>query len=573
MGKKALKLFNLQKEVYLIIVCRFLIFLSSLYFVYNFIDILFYLLSDNINTTTNFLFLIKTILVLLLYYLAFFFDNKLSHKISSLLRNQLRQMLYTKIEKLSSNYTKAIPTSNFILLNSTAITNIELYFSKFIPQIYATVFIVSSSILIFTSIHLYLGLALLCLYPLIPLSIMLIIKKAKHKNKATFKDFMSLSQLFFDRLNGFDTAKLFAKEDNLSKEIDTASENYRKTTMKLLVHQLNSINVMDAITYLSMLIMGLIAIFHLNQPLLIIFVIVGVFEAFRPLRELGGLFHISMRANIELEHINKLLAYPEDKKDEQIQLEAGDDITINDLSFSYDDKKVILNNISMTFKQSTTNAILGLSGSGKSTIIKLIMGLISPNIKGQVLYGKHNLSITPYEEIAKITTLIASDSYLTKGSIRSHLQVNDEITEQDMLNALSLVNLKDLVLANGGLDYEINPAASNLSGGEKQRLLTAKAILKNSYIYILDEAVSNIDEYSKNIILKAFDLLKKDKIIILISHDLDSTKNCDNIYVLDKGEVLEKGTYQDLITNNSLYKNLCEQQDNLKNKFLGREWE
>ena len=173
----------------------------------------------------------------------------------------------------------------------------------------------------------------------------------------------------------------------------------------------------------------------------------------------------------------------------------------------------------------------------------------------------------------KITTLITNDSYLVKGTIRDHLTVSKYITEEDMFNALEKVNLKDFVIKNGGLDYELTAGAGNLSGGQKQRLLAAKAILKDSYIYILDEAVSNIDDYSKNIVLSAFDSIKEGKIIIIISHDLETITNSDNIYVLKDKKIIEEGTHDELLDSPSLYKRLFNDQQELKSKFSAKEVE
>ena len=149
--------------------------------------------------------------------------------------------------------------------------------------------------------------------------------------------------------------------------------------------------------------------------------------------------------------------------------------------------------------------------------------------------------------MAKITTLITNDSYLVKGTVREHLSVRKNITEEEMYNALEKVNLRDFVEEHGGLDYELAIGAANLSGGQKQRLLAAKAILKDSYLYILDEAVSNIDDYSKEIVLNAFDSIKEGKIIIVISHDLETVTNADNIYVLKDKKIIEEGTHDELI--------------------------
>lgn len=195
------------------------------------------------------------------------------------------------------------------------------------------------------------------------------------------------------------------------------------------------------------------------------------------------------------------------------------------------------------------------------------MGLITP-VKGEITYGNKNLSKISFKELTKQMTVITSDSYLNNASIREHLKINENITEEQMYRALEKVNLKEFALEKGGLDYKLTSGGGNLSGGQKQRLLAAKAILKDSYIYILDEAVSNIDDYSKEIVLKAFDSIKQDKIIIIVSHDLLTTKNCDNIYVLKDKKIIEEGNYNKLTKEETLYKKLLEEQENLKNKYL-----
>lgn len=569
--KRALALFNIKKEVYIVALCKLVAFWCSLYFIYNFVDLLFYLLSSNKTDSFIISFTIRTALSLIIYYLATSGDNYFSHKISNKVRTALRTEIYNKVEKLSLNYTEAVNTGQLLVMNSSSIVNIEFYFNKFVPQMFATMLIVLSSFAIYGSINIWLFVAMLVLYPLIPISIMVIIKKSKKTNKKNFSDFLTLSEVFYDRLSGFTTAKIYGKENNVTHDVDNRSSRYRKSTMDLLRHQLNSINVMDAITYISIFVLSIIAIFLLKDSKYIIFVIVASLECFKPLRALGGLFHISMKGNVELENIYKLLDYPEQEKDETIKLEQGKNITLSNLSFSYGDKPT-LENIDMIIKPSTKVALVGESGSGKSTLIKLILGLYS-NYSGSVKYGNIDIDAVSTKEISKLYTLITNDSYLVKGSIREHLEVNKNITEEMMWNALERVNLKDFVKENGGLDYKLTAGAGNLSGGQKQRLLAAKAILKDSYIYILDEAVSNIDDYSKRIVLEAFNKVKENKIIIVISHDLDVITDSDSIYVLKDKKLVESGTHDSLMDESSLYRRLFTDQQQLKTKFLAKEAE
>ena len=568
---RAMALFNIKKEVYLVAILKLVAFWCSLFFIYNFVDFLFYSLGEESRSGAILGFILKTVVGLVIYYAATTGDNYFSHKISKQVRNTLRKEIYNKVEKLSLNYTEAVNTGSLLVMNSSSIVNIEFYFNKFVPQMFATLFIVLSSFVIYGKIHILLFIAMLLLYPLIPVSIMIIIKKSKKANKKNFSDFLSLSEVFYDRLSGFTTAKIYGKEDNVASDVDTRSAKYRKSTMALLRHQLNSINVMDAITYISIFVLSIIAIFAVKDQKLIVFVIVASLECFKPLRALGGLFHISMKGNVELDNIYKLLDYPEQEKDETIEVEAGKNIVLNNVSFSYGEETT-LENINMIFKPGTKTALVGESGSGKSTIIKLILGLYS-NYSGNIKYDNFNIDSIPTREMAKITTLITNDSYLVKGTVREHLSVRKNITEEEMYNALEKVNLKDFVEEHGGLDYELSIGAANLSGGQKQRLLAAKAILKDSYLYILDEAVSNIDDYSKEIVLNAFDSIKEGKIIIVISHDLETVTNADNIYVLKDKKIIEEGTHDELIEENSLYRRLFTDQQQLKSKFLAKEVE
>ena len=568
---RAMALFNIKKEVYLVAILKLVAFWCSLFFIYNFVDFLFYSLGEESRSGAMLGFILKTVVGLVVYYAATTGDNYFSHKISKQVRNTLRKEIYNKVEKLSLNYTEAVNTGSLLVMNSSSIVNIEFYFNKFVPQMFATLFIVLSSFVIYGKIHILLFIAMLLLYPLIPMSIMIIIKKSKKANKKNFSDFLSLSEVFYDRLSGFTTAKIYGKEDNVASDVDTRSAKYRKSTMALLRHQLNSINVMDAITYISIFVLSIIAIFAVKDQKLIVFVIVASLECFKPLRALGGLFHISMKGNVELDNIYKLLDHPEQEKDETIEVEAGKNIVLNNVSFSYGEETT-LENINMLFKPGTKTALVGESGSGKSTIIKLILGLNS-NYSGSIKYDNFNIDTIPTREMSKITTLITNDSYLVKGTIREHLSVHKNITEEEMYNALEKVNLKDFVEEHGGLDYELAIGAANLSGGQRQRLLAAKAILKDSYLYILDEAVSNIDDYSKEIVLNAFDSIKEGKIIIVISHDLETIANSDNIYVLKNKKIIEEGTHAELIEENSLYRKLFTDQQQLKSKFLAKEVE
>ena len=170
---RALALFNIKKEVYLVAFCKLVAFWCSLFFIYNFVDFLFTLLSGEYPISYILIFTLRTALSFVLYYLATTGDNFFSHKISKQVRNTLRQEIYNKVERLSLNYTEAVNTGSLLVMNSSSIVNIEFYFNKFVPQMFATLLIVLSSFIIYGKIHILLFVAMLLLYPLIPISIMI----------------------------------------------------------------------------------------------------------------------------------------------------------------------------------------------------------------------------------------------------------------------------------------------------------------------------------------------------------------------------------------------------------------
>ena len=240
-------------------------------------------------------------------------------------------------------------------------------------------------------------------------------------------------------------------------------------------------------------------------------------------------------------------------------------IEFKDIDFSYDGKRNIIKDNSFTIEKGQLVSFVGESGSGKSTIAKLIMG-INKGYSGNIYINDIELSSISEKSIMKNITLIKSNNYLFKGSVRDNLKMgNDSIKDEDMIKALKKVKLFDFIKEEKGLNTLIKEEGANLSGGQRQRLALARGLLKDTDIFIFDEATSNIDMESEKYIMDIVYDLSKPKTVILISHRLVNVINSDRIYVLENGRIKEFGNHNQLIDKNGIYEKLYTEQYNLEN--------
>lgn len=203
---------------------------------------------------------------------------------------------------------------------------------------------------------------------------------------------------------------------------------------------------------------------------------------------------------------------------------------------------------------------VGESGSGKSTIASLLMGQY-PNYSGELKLSNYeikDIDIYPY------MTLVSLESYLFSGSLKDNLCMAKDVSEKEMNSVLEKVGILDFVNEQGGLDMCILEGGKNLSGGQRQRLVLARALLKDSPIYIMDEATSNIDVESENKIMEVLYELSKEKLVLCISHRLANLIHADQIYCLKDGNIVERGTHEVLLQKNGVYYDLFNTQKELE---------
>ncbi len=234
-------------------------------------------------------------------------------------------------------------------------------------------------------------------------------------------------------------------------------------------------------------------------------------------------------------------------------------IVMNNVTFAYEEGKTVLSDISLKFLKNKTTAIVGKSGSGKSTILGLLNRLYDIE-QGEILIDGVNVKELTEDCLRDTIGIVTQTPYIFNRTVRENLLfVKEEATEEEMLSALKRAQIYDFVSSlEGGLDNKVGENGLMLSGGQKQRLAIARILLKDSKVIMLDEATSALDNESQGKIVKAIDELKKNHTIIIVAHRLSTIVNADNILVLDSGKIIAQGKHKDLFLNCEIYKELYE---------------
>ena len=287
-------------------------------------------------------------------------------------------------------------------------------------------------------------------------------------------------------------------------------------------------------------------------------------EFFIPLRLLGSFFHIAMNGMAASDKIFALLDLPEPEEKTESLDGGAMNIEFSGVHFSYGEEREILKGIDMVFPAGSFTSIVGTSGCGKSTAAAILMGR-NHGYEGSVTIAGRELSGIRESSLMDRITLVSHNSYLFKGTVKDNLRMGKpDASEDEMKEALEKVNLWGFLQAQQGLSTPVLERGSNFSGGQCQRLAIARALLHDTPVYIFDEATSNIDAESEEMIMDVIYALARTKTVILISHRLANVVNADRIYMMKDGSVSETGAHEALMEQNGDYANLYRAQMELE---------
>lgn len=492
---------------------------------------------------------------------------KMGYLSSKAVKKVLREKIYRKLLRLGSSYKEKAQTSEIVQISVEGVEQLETYFGAYLPQFFYAMLAPLTLFIVLGFVNVPAAAVLLVCVPLIPAAIAAVQTWAKKLLSKYWGQYTALGDTFLENLQGLTTLKIYRADDFKNDEMNVEAEKFRKITMKVLTMQLNSITIMDLIAYGGAalgIVMSVTQYSKGNVSLAgCLLIIMLSADFFIPMRQLGSFFHIAMNGMAAGQKIFRLLDLPE-AEEKKADCPKGD-IVCRDLHFSYDNDREILSGVNMTFKRGAFTAIVGESGCGKSTISAILTGR-NKGYGGSVSVGETELSEIREADLMENITYISHQSYLFKGTVRDNLLMGKpDASDSELWEVLERVNLADFVCNEKGLDTGLSEKASNLSGGQCQRLALARALLHDSPIYIFDEATSNIDVESENDIMNEIQNLAESKTVILISHRLVNVVKADAIYVMVNGKIAESGKHRELLENKADYEKLWEAQQRLEN--------
>ena len=573
--------------------------------------------SDNvINARSYIKYIIPSIICILLRVV---FDKKeadASYAASADVKKVLRSKIYQKLLSLGSSYKDKVSTAEVTQLLTEGVEQLETYFGQYLSQLFYSMISPFILFIVVATVSIKAAFILLIFVPLIPVSIVVVQKIAKRILNKYWSMYAELGDSFLENIQGLTTLKIYQSDKIAADKMDVESEHFRKVTMKVLTMQLNSTSVMDIMAYggaAAGIITALSGFFNSSISLYgTIMIILLSAEFFLPMRKLGSFFHIAMNGMAASDKIFNLLDLDNPEEGTEDFPIDNRNITFDKVFFSYNkdveieastqgdiylapsnspdeiglinktkEKGAVLKGISMEIPQGKFTAIVGVSGSGKSTIASLIMGR-QKDYKGCIKIGDIEISSIKESELYKNITIVSTNSNLFKGTIRENLQIAKEnVSDEEMLDALKKVNLLELnnkevcdnketttnkeIKDRTVLDINLLEGASNLSGGERQRLSIARALIHDTNIYIFDEATSNIDAESEEMIMTVIKEIAKTHTVILITHRLANVESADLIYMLKDGTIVEKGNHKSLMGHFGSYSFLYNAQKKLEN--------
>lgn len=481
----------------------------------------------------------------------------------------LREKIYDKLLRLGASYREQTATSEVVQMAAEGVEQLETYFGRYLPQLFYSLLAPVTLFAVLSFVSLKASVVLLICVPLIPISIVAVQKFAKRLLSRYWGVYTGLGDSFLENLQGLTTLKIYQADGQKAEEMDQEAERFRNITMKVLTMQLNSTSVMDIVAYGGAAAGMIVAVSEYLFGTLsfagALTIILLASEFFIPLRLLGSFFHIAMNGMAASDKIFCLLDLPEPEKGTKESGGSSLDVDFENVSFSYEEDRQILKEISFRIPAGSMVSLVGESGCGKSTAAAVLMGR-NRGYQGSVRLGGVELSEVSEESLMKSVTRVAHNSYLFKGTVEENLRMGKpDANRQEMIAVLRKVNLWGFLEAQEGLDTKIQEKGSNFSGGQCQRLALARALLHDTPVYIFDEATSNIDVESEEMIMEVIRELAKTRTVLLISHRLANVVTSDCIYMMVQGEIREAGTHQELMQKDGSYQKLFESQQKLEN--------
>ena len=567
-------LLKMTKGLWIWIISLVVIRVCSLVMITNFASNISYFLGNMMSPTFTHdeirNVVIQIIIVSILIFVFQLIQGELEYRAQAAARSSIRQKLFTKTMSLDAGYIEKIGPNSAITSAVDGVEQMQVYFSVYLPSL---IFSVIAPVYLFTKIYpssFFIACILLVVsFVLLPLHNVFRYRIEKLR-KSYWKSLEDMTGYYLDSIRGLSTLKLFDQSDKHAEVLGEKADYLNRQINEFMKVNFTSFLVTEGIIYITLFLCVFIAIngfvnktMDLSSVLMIL--LLG-YSYFGSIRQLMSATHDALTAVSAATRAEEILAVESEKiRQNKKQDSYQEGILLKDVSFSYEGRKEVLQNINIEIEKSKTTALVGLSGCGKSTIASMLMKFIYPSSGAIYLNGK-DYACMNREEIAKYIVMVPQTVSLFNDTIRNNLLVaNPFASDEQLWQVLHEVSLDNHIQKmSDGLDAMVSEFGSNLSGGQKQMMGIARALLTDAEYIIFDEATSAVDPESEKIIWDCINKLSKKRTLIIISHRLSAIRNADQIIVLRAGAVEEIGNHDELMKNHGLYRDLVEEQNKLE---------
>lgn len=497
--------------------------------------------------------------------------GEVEYRCTAAARVKLRNSIFNQVLALDGGHVETLGPVSAITTSSEGVESMQLYFSKYLPGLIYC---------LFAPVYLFFRLQRISLAAAIVLFAMSIVllpfnnifrKKIEGLKTEYWDSLEDLTGTYLESLQGLSTLKLLNQDERRTEILKGKAENFNQRIMAVMKVNFASFLFTDGMIYLAMFLAVAIAAMELSAEGLemdkALVVLMLSYSYFGSVRQLMNITHSALSSVSAAEKVDALMAFkpshpvdPDKKKTHDF-----DGIEMRNVSFGYPQRKTVLKNITLSFPRSKTTALVGLSGCGKSTLAQLLLRFQEPE-DGEIFLDGQDIRGMSTEELRQKIIMVPQTVSIFSGTIRDNLRIANPLADETMMQeALKAVHLEDWInTLKEGLDSDVGDAGAKLSGGQRQKIGIARALLKEAPIIIFDEATSSVDPLSEKEIWKCIEELSLSRTLIIISHRLSTIRKADNIVVLKEGEIIESGSHARLLENGGLYASLSAEQRKLE---------
>lgn len=485
--------------------------------------------------------------------------EKIGFRSGQLLRNHIRQKILDKIHLVGPATINQKPAGSWASIMLEQVENLHNFYARFLPQQSLSAIVPVVIFIAVFPLNWAAGLILMITAPLVPLFMIIVGIAAADNSQKNMDTLSRLSAQFLDRLRGLETLRLFNRTSEQTEHIENATEDFRETTMDVLKLAFLSSAVLEFFTSISIALMavyfgfsylGQIEFGTYNAPLTLFtgfFCLILAPEFYQPLRDLGAYYHDraagigAADAIVDFLESDYLTVHQNEKT---ISLESAVEISAENLVVLSTQGSALTQPLNFQIPANHNVALVGQSGAGKTSLINAILGFLP--YKGSLKINGQELRESNLADWRKHIAWVGQNPLLLQGTIKENLLLGDiQANDEEINQALIRSQAKEFT-DKLGLHHEIKDGGLGVSVGQAQRLAIARALLRKGDLLLLDEPTASLDAQSENLVLHALNEASQHQTTLMITHRIEDLKQCDQIFVMQRGEIVQQGKFAEL---------------------------